>query len=74
MENDITREQLKTTRTVVYTAVGVITLGCGILVAALIIPPPGEIHNSVLVAFGEISTFAGTLLGVVKLAPNKRKQ
>lgn len=71
MENDISREQLKTTRAVVYTAVGVMTLGCAILVAALIIPPPGEIHNSVLVAFGEISTFAGTLLGVIKLAPTK---
>lgn len=28
------------------------------------IAPAGEIHNSVLVAFGEISTFAGALFGV----------
>ncbi|KDS39087.1 hypothetical protein M092_1025 [Parabacteroides distasonis str. 3776 D15 iv] len=27
-------------------------------------PPRGEIHSSVLVAFGEVSTFAGALLGV----------
>lgn len=26
--------------------------------------PTGEIHNSVLVAYGEISTFAGALFGV----------
>ena len=26
--------------------------------------PAGEIHNSVLVGFGEISTFAGALFGV----------
>lgn len=26
--------------------------------------PTGEIHNSVLVAFGEVSTFAGALFGV----------
>lgn len=26
--------------------------------------PSGEIHNSVLVGFGEISTFAGALFGV----------
>jgi hypothetical protein len=26
--------------------------------------PVGEIHNSVLVAFGEVSTFAGALFGV----------
>ena len=28
------------------------------------IHPTGEIHNSVLVAFGEVSTFAGALFGV----------
>ena len=28
------------------------------------VPPPGEIHSSVLIAFGEISTFAGALVGV----------
>lgn len=28
------------------------------------IDPTGEIHQSVLVAFGEISTFAGALFGV----------
>ncbi len=26
--------------------------------------PTGEIHNSVLIAFGEVSTFAGALFGV----------
>lgn len=26
--------------------------------------PTGEIHNSVLIGFGEISTFAGALFGV----------
>jgi len=28
------------------------------------VSPIGEIHNSVLVAFGEISTFSGCLFGV----------
>ena len=28
------------------------------------VPPQGEIHSSVLVAFGEVSTFAGALFGV----------
>lgn len=27
--------------------------------------PTGEIHNSVLIGFGEVSTFAGALFGVV---------
>ena len=26
--------------------------------------PTGEIHNSVLIGFGEVSTFAGALFGV----------
>ena len=47
-----------------FTAVGVIVIGCGLLLAGFIISPAGEIHSSVLVAFGEILTFAGALLGV----------
>ena len=45
-------------------AVALVTLGCGLLVAGFMTPPPGEIHHSVLVAFGEILTFAGALFGV----------
>ena len=41
-------------------AIFLITVGCGLL----ILPPSGEIHNSVLVAFGEILTFAGALFGI----------
>lgn len=41
-----------------------VALGCALLVAAFIVPPPGEIHSSVLVAFGEIMTFAGALFGI----------
>lgn len=45
-------------------AIGLIGLGSGLLVAGFILPPPGEIHSSVLVAFGEILTFAGALFGI----------
>lgn len=38
---------------------GVVLLFCG-----LYIPPSGIIHSSVLVAFGEICTFAGGLIGI----------
>ena len=51
-------------KTLLIMAAGVMTLGCGLLVASLIIPPPGEIHNSVLIAFGETCTFAGALFGI----------
>lgn len=46
------------------TAVFLILLGCALLVTGFIVPPPGEIHNSVLIAFGEILTFAGALFGI----------
>ncbi len=38
--------------------------GCGLLVAGLVIDPPGVIDPTVLVAFGEILTFAGSLIGI----------
>jgi len=38
---------------------GLVLLFCGIF-----IDPQGEIHNSLLVAFGETATFAGALFGV----------
>ena len=48
----------------VWIAVAALVFGCVMLMIALIIPPPGEIDNTVLVAFGEILTFGGALLGV----------
>lgn len=47
-----------------FAAVFLILIGCALLTAGFIVPPPGEIHSSVLVAFGEILTFAGALFGI----------
>lgn len=47
-----------------FSAIGLIALGCGLLIAGFVLPPSGEIHNSVLIAFGEILTFAGALFGI----------
>ena len=44
---------------ILLTLSGIVLLFSGFWIA-----PSGEIHNSVLVAFGEISTFAGALFGV----------
>lgn len=44
---------------VFLTVAGIILVFCGFWVV-----PTGEIDNSVLVAYGEISTFAGALFGV----------
>ena len=45
-------------------AVSMAIFGCVMIVAAFIVPPTGEIHPSVLTAFGEILTFAGAVLGI----------
>lgn len=48
----------------IFGAVVLIALGCGLLIAGFYAPPEGEIHSSVLVAFGEILTFVGALFGI----------
>lgn len=45
-------------------ATALCTFGCGLLTAGIAIPPAGVIDSSVLVAFGEILTFAGSLVGI----------
>lgn len=45
-------------------AVLLTTAGIGLLVAGFTVPPLGVIDSSVLVAFGEVMTFAGALLGL----------
>lgn len=46
------------------TSVALIAIGCGLLIAGFVVPPVGEIHNSVLVALGEILSFAGAIMGI----------
>lgn len=46
------------------TAVTLCLAGLTLLFMGFWMPPEGEIHNSVLIAFGEVSTFAGALFGV----------
>lgn len=45
-------------------AVLLTVFGCLTLTASFVVPPLGEIHPSVLAAFGEICTFAGVCLGI----------
>ena len=45
---------------------GLIMLFCGIYIS-----PLGEIHDSLLVAFGEVATFAGALFGIDYTYKNK---
>lgn len=45
-------------------ATGMTVAGVVLLIMAFITPPEGKIDSSVLVAFGEILTFAGAILGI----------
>ncbi len=44
----------------------IVLLVCGIILAfvALIIPPPGEIHDSVLYIFAQILIYCGSIFGI----------
>lgn len=58
-------------------AILLVVSGIALLFCGLWIAPAGEIHGSVLVAFGETSTFAGALFGVdysykIKTEQNER--
>lgn len=51
-------------RVELWMAVFLCGFGCVLLVAGFIVDPTGVIDNSVLIAFGEISTLIGAILGV----------
>ena len=48
----------------VWTAVGMLAVGCGLVVAGFIVPPTGEVHDSVLWFFGECLIYAGSIFGI----------
>ena len=45
-------------------AYAIALFGSALITTALFLPPTGEIHPSVLAAFGEILTFAGASIGM----------
>lgn len=47
-----------------FSAVLLIVVGCGLLVAGFTVAPLGVIDASVLTAFGETCTFGGALFGI----------
>lgn len=58
----------------IYLAVGMCIFGCAMLIAGFAVAPLGAIHNSVLVGFGEVLTFAGALIGINYLYSSKHKE
>lgn len=45
-------------------SIATLVAGIGLLIAGFCVPPHGVIDASVLTAFGEIITFAGTVWGI----------
>lgn len=55
---------MKKEKTQLIVACLLVVLGAGLIIAGFIVEPVGIIDNSVLIAFGEIATFAGSLFGI----------
>ena len=53
-------------RTYVQLALAVVmtVFGCVIITVSFFADPKGEIHPTVLAAFGEVLTFAGSVIGI----------
>lgn len=45
--------------------------GCVMLLIGILLEPRGQIHSSVLIAFGEIGTLAASILGIDAIYTNK---
>lgn len=58
----MTKEKKNTIQLIV--AICLVVFGCALIGTAFFVPPTGEIHPTVLTAFGEILTFAGAVIGV----------
>lgn len=52
-------------------AICLMIVGCIMLFIGLLIEPQGQIHSSVLIAFGEVGTLAASVLGIDAIYTNK---
>ena len=55
---------MKSNHVQLIAAIAMCTFGCALLTAGFCSPPLGEIHPTILTAFGEVLTFSGALLGM----------
>lgn len=63
--DDLKRHIMKrNSRIQLLTSTALCIFGCALLVAGLALPPAGIIDSSLLVAYGETLTFAGSLIGI----------
>lgn len=52
-------------------AIGLMVFGAIMLMIGIFAEPQGQIHNSVLIAFGEVATLAAGVLGIDAIYTNK---
>lgn len=48
----------------IISAIGMLVVGIGLAIAGFVIPPTGEIHDSVLWIFAQCLIYAGSIFGV----------
>lgn len=57
-----------------WSAVGMLAFGVGITTAGFIIPPSGEIHDSVLWVLGQTLIYSGSIFGITLYTKHKLGQ
>ena len=58
----------------VYSAIGMLIAGCALSLAGFIVPPVGEISDSVLWFFAQCLIYAGSIFGVSIYVQSKFKE
>ena len=57
-----------------WTAIVLLTFGIILAFVALLMPPPGEIHDSVLFIFAQILIYCGSIFGIDSYISQKIKK
>ena len=58
----------------VWSAIGMLVVGVSLVIAGFIVPPTGEVSDSVLWFFGECMIYAGSIFGIsIYVTGNIRK-
>lgn len=58
----------------IYLSVGLMIFGCIMVMCGFWVSPMGIIDNSVLIIFGEISAFVGSVFGINMVYSTRHKQ
>ena len=58
----------------IYLSVALMIFGCIMVMCGFWVAPQGIIDNSVLIIFGEISTFVGSVFGISMVYSTRHKQ